>query len=244
MAQLNQIIAVEQGVKARTAKEVTKLYREVGTSILLNGITRDYRPKDDDGDKLPSEATKVQLSASEVLDQAAASLTEFFDVTITKDTANQFAVADVVVDGQVIKAAVPATTLLFLEKQLNDVLTFVSKLPTLDPAKTWEYDPNAGHYRTPATESTRTKKIPKNHVRAEATNQHPAQVDVFYEDVIVGYWSTVNFSGALPVERVRQLITRVEKLQDAVKTARQEANTKEIEQIKIGESVFGYLFAP
>jgi hypothetical protein len=174
----------------------------------------------------------------------AKSLTDLFDVTITKDIGNTAAVADIVVDGQTIKSAVPTTTLLFLEKQLHDVLTFVSKLPVLDPAKDWDYDPNVGYFRTPAAETTRTKKVPKNHVRAEATNNHPAQVDVFYEDVIVGYWSTVNLSGALPAERVSQLVTRVEKLQDAVKTARQEANTLVIEQIKIGESIFGYLFAP
>lgn len=243
MAQLNQILAVEGGVKSRTTKEFTKAHRDVQTVALLNGLTRDYRPKDREGDQLPSEYTQVQVSATDVLSQVAETLTRLFDVTATKDEGNTHARADVVVDGQELLTDVPATTLLFLEKQLVDVHTFVSKLPTLDPSEVWEYDQNTAAFRSAGSETTRTKKVPKNHVKAPATDKHPAQVDVFYEDVIVGYWSTVRFSGALPADRVRQLLGRVEALQDAVKKARQEANTVAVEQVKIGERVFGYLFA-
>lgn len=70
--------------------------------------------------------------------------------------------------------------------------------------------------------TVRTKKVPRNHVKAEATDKHPAQVDVYYEDVPVGYWTTVKFSGALPARRVNELLDRVEKLQQAVKFAREE----------------------
>lgn len=242
MAQLNQILAVEGGVKSRVSKEITKVHRDVQKDALLSGITREYRPKDEEGDRLPSERTKVQLNARDAISQFTGALSDLFDVTATKDWANTEAKADVVVDGQVLVSQVPATYLLFLEKQLNDVHTFVSKLPTLDPAETWTFDANAGSFRTEAAETTRTKKVLKNHVRAEATDRHPAQVDVFYEDVIVGYWKTVKFSGALPAERVRELVERVEKLQDAVKQARQEANTLPVTQQQVAIDVFGYLF--
>ena len=49
-------------------------------------------------------------------------------------------------------------------------------------------------------QTLRTKKVPRNHVKAEATEKHPAQVEVYYEDVAVGYWTTVKFSGALPAQ--------------------------------------------
>jgi hypothetical protein len=78
--------------------------------------------------------------------------------------------------------------------------------------------------------------------KAEATEQHPAQVEVYYEDVIVGYWRTVKFSGALPAERVNELLSRVEKLQEAVKYAREEANNIEADEQKVGERVFSYIF--
>ena len=91
-------------------------------------------------------------------------------------------------------------------------------------------------------QTVRTKKIPRNHVKAEATEHHPAQVEVYYEDVAVGYWRTVKFSGALPARRVNELLERVERLQQAVKFAREEANNLEVEDQKVGEKVFQYLF--
>jgi tetrahydromethanopterin S-methyltransferase subunit G len=53
----------------------------------------------------------------------------------------------------------------------------------------------------------------------------------------------VKFSGALPAKRVNELLERVEKLQQAVKFAREEANNQEADEQKIGRSVLNYLFA-
>jgi hypothetical protein len=53
----------------------------------------------------------------------------------------------------------------------------------------------------------------------------------------------VKFSGALPAKRVNELVERVEKLQQAVKFAREEANGAEITDQQVGEKVFRYLFA-
>ncbi|MBC8142472.1 MAG: hypothetical protein H7Y38_13640, partial [Armatimonadetes bacterium] len=71
---------------------------------------------------------------------------------------------------------------------------------------------------------------------------HPAQVEVYYEDVSVGNWRTVKYSGALPAKRVNDLLERVEKLQTAVKFAREEANNLEVTDQKVGAKVFQYLF--
>jgi len=90
-------------------------------------------------------------------------------------------------------------------------------------------------------QTTKTKKIPRNHVKAEATDKHPAQVEVYYEDVVVGYWRTVKFSGALPASRVKELLDRVDKLQQAVKFAREEANNSEVTDQHIGDRFFAYL---
>lgn len=242
MTKLNQIVAVEKGVKSSVAKDVTKAYHNLQKPVLLSGISRVYRPKDEEGETLPPENTRVQLTADAVLEQAAKSFTRLFDVTATKDYANSFAHADVAVDGVTLVRAAPVPYLLFLEKQLTDLHTFVSKLPVLDPAETWTYDDNADAFRTDTVQTTRTKKVPRNHVKAEATDRHPAQVDVYYEDVIVGTWSTTKFSGALPATKVHDLLDRVEKLQTAVKFAREEANGTVIEDIEVGQPIFDYLF--
>jgi hypothetical protein len=239
---LNQIIAVEKGVKSGSLRELTDAHHALQKQALLAGISRTYQPKDEDGEVLPPESTRVQVKAEDVLRKTATVLTRLFDVTATKDWANCVAKADVVVDGRTLLSDVPVSYLLFLEKQLTDLHTFVKKLPLLDAAEDWSFDASADCFRTEQVRTIRTKKVPRNHVKAEATEKHPAQVEVYYEDIPVGYWSTVKFSGALPAQRVNELLDRVEKLQHAVKFAREEANNMEITDQRVGEVVFGYLF--
>lgn len=243
MAKLNQIIAVEKGVKSRSFQELTAAHQVLQKTAPFSGISRNYHRRDEEGEQLPPESTRVQMKAEEVIAETAKILTGLFDVTATKDWANCVAKADIVVDGQTILADVPITHLLFLEKQLVDLLTFVRKLPTLDASEVWSYDPAADAWATRPAETLRTKKVLRNHVKAEATEHHPAQVDVYTEDVTVGTWHTVKFSGALPATRVKELVERVEKLQAAVKFAREAANSIDVVNQHVGERVFGYLFA-
>lgn len=243
MPKLNQIIAVEKGVKQRSYEELTKAHHALEKNTLLAGISRTYQPKDEEGDKLPPESTRVQVRAPQMIAETQTIMTELFDVTATKDWANCEAKADVMLDGEALLTDVPVTYLLFLEKQLVDLHTFVSKLPVLDQAESWTYDSAADAYATQPAETTRTKKIPRNHIKYEATKEHPAQVDVYTEDVIVGTWRTIKFSGALPAARVRELTERVEALQQAVKYAREEANSLEVDSVSVGDALFGYLFA-
>jgi hypothetical protein len=242
MTKLNQIIAIEKSVKSRSFQELTEAHQALQKPALLSGIARNYRPKDEEGEQLPPESTKVQVKADDIIRKTVASLTRLLDVTATKDAANCVAKADVVVDGKVLLPKVPVANLLFLEKQLVDLNTFIRKLPVLDAAESWVFDPSADCWATEPMQTVRTKKIPRNHVKAEATEKHPAQVEVYYEDVTVGTWRTVKFSGALPAKRVNELLERVEKLQQAVKFAREEANNAEVTDVKVGDAFFGYLF--
>lgn len=239
---LHQILALEPGVRSRADKKITELHRKLGKDQLLSGLTRTYQPRDAEGESLPGERTQVQVKADEALQLAAEAFSEVFDTVATKDFGNLDARADVDVDGNVLIQDAPTTYLLWLEKELNKLHTFIQKLPTLDPAETWTYDENSGAFRTDTLKSTRTKKVLKNHVKYEATDKHPAQVDTYHEDVIVGDWSTVKFSGALPADRVRRLLERVERVQDAVKAARQKANTVEVQQVHVGDAIFDYVF--
>ncbi|GCE24564.1 hypothetical protein KDA_00480 [Dictyobacter alpinus] len=240
---LNQIIAIEKGTKSRSLQELTESHHNLQKTTLLAGISRTYRPKDEEGEQFPPESTRVQLRAEEVIRTTSEMLTKLFDVVATKDWANCQAKADVIIDGKILLAQVPATYLLFLEKQLVDVYTFIKKLPVLDASELWTFDPSADCWATEPVQTVKTKKIPRNHVKAEATEKHPAQVDVYYEDVVVGNWRTIKFSGSLPAKRVNELLNRVEKLQEAVKFAREEANNQDVTELKVGAAVFNYLFS-
>lgn len=239
---LNQVVALEKGIKTRTYQTFVAAQQTIQKQAQLSGISRTYKPKDDDGDTLPSESTRVQINVGEVLDDIEAALTRFFDITLTKDVANGEAVADITVDNFTVATSVPVTFLLFLEKQLSELNAFILKLPVLDPSETWTYDDTTAVYATRPSQTIRSKKVFRNHVKAEATEKHPAQVEVFSEDIPVGYWTTVKFSGALPQSRINTLKARMIKLQEAVKIARETANAIPITDRKIGESIFTYLF--
>lgn len=239
---LNQVIAIEKGIKSRSLQDLTEAHHNLQKPALLAGISRTYRPKDEEGEQFPPESTRVQIKAEDVIHKTSEVLTKLFDVVATKDWANCNAKADVIVDGNVLLSQVPATYLLFLEKQLVDLHTFIKKLPTLDASESWTFDSSADYWATEPMQTIKTKKIPRNHVKAEATEKHPAQVEVYYEDVVVGSWRTIKFSGALPASRVNELLNRVEKLQEAVKFAREEANNIEVTEQKMGAKVFHYLF--
>lgn len=238
---LCQVIAIEKGIKNECNVAITAAYHEIQKSALFAGIARVYEPKDEEGEKLPPEHQKVQKRAEDLLQFTADTMTKYWDITLTKDTANTLAKADVVVDGKTILTAAPVPFLLFLEKQLGDLATMVKKLPVLDPGESWKADATQNAHATETASTIKTKKIPRAFVKAEATKEHPAQVDTFTEDVLVGTWKTIRYSGALPQKRVTDVLERVGRLQAAVKFAREEANMLQVQEQHVGKDVFAYL---
>jgi hypothetical protein len=242
VAKLNQIIAVEKGIKSRVYGEITDLHKAVQKPDLFNGFAKNYQPKDDEDEGLPSERKRVQYETKDVLRSVERLSTELFDITARKDWTNCEAKADVKVDGKVLVAQAPVSYLLFLEKQLTDMRTFVGCLPVLDEGEAWERDPNSGLFKTDPIQTHRTRKVQKPVVLYPATEQHPAQTQLITEDVIAGFWSQVKHSGAMPKPEKEALADRVEKLLQAVKQAREEANTHdETTAPAVGSAVFGYL---
>jgi hypothetical protein len=245
---LNQIIAVEKGTKTKVYEKLTENHKLLQRKELFLGHARRYSPKDDDptsptGEQLPPEEKRVQAKAEDVLRATAVSLTELFDVSATRDWGNTKAKADVVVEGKVIVADCPVTFLLFLEKQLADIHTLIKKLPTLDSSENWHHDDAQDLWATEEARSVRTKKISRALVLYEATKEHPAQVKEVTEDVLAGTWTTIKYSSSLPVSRVNELLGRVDALQKAVKFAREQANTMEVDQPRVGKTIFDFLLA-
>jgi len=244
VAKLNQIIAVEKGIKSRVYGEITDLHKAAQKPDLFNGFVKNYEPKDDEDEGLPSERKRVQYEVKDVLRSVERLNTELFDVTARKDWTNCDARADVVVDGRTIVAQAPVSYLLFLEKQLTDMRTFVGELPVLDDGEAWNRDVNSGLFKTDVVSQHRTKKVQKPIVLYPATEQHPAQTQLITEDVIAGFWRQVKHSGAMPKPEKEQLAERVEKLLQAVKQAREEANTRdETPAPSVGSAVFSFLMA-
>ena len=240
---LNQLLAIESDLKKRVYAELTELDKACRKPDLLNGFVSTYAPVAEDGEQFPPEQKRVQYNAREVLGTIHRSLAELFAVEASKDFANTEARADVVVEGKVLVSQAPTTFLLFLEKQLKDLGTLVSRMVELDAAEDWRVDDNdRGIHVSAPSKRHRTKKLQKGIVLYPATEEHPAQTQLITEDQIVGYVTTVKRSGAVPKEAKRRLLRRIETLSNAVKSAREEANTREVERHN-PSALLDYVFA-
>lgn len=246
MTKLHQILALEKGLKTKREKVMTATYQlfQKGATVAFQGISRSYQPRDDDGETLPGEDNRVQKRVGEELTQVEEVLAEIIDLTVTKDTANCSAVGSITIDGNVLAADVPVTTLLTLEKLLIDIRTMALEIPVLDPSFTWEFDDATDSFRSEVKQTTRTKKLRRSHVLYEATTEHPAQVEAYTEDVIVGDWDTVHFSGAVPATTRNAIVARIEDIQKAVKIAREEANENDAPSVEIAAPLLDYIFSP
>lgn len=239
---LNQIVSAEKQIKSRVYGEITNIDRMLQKPDLLNGLSRKYQPKDENGETFPEENKRVQIVAKDTFQTVQKLLTESFDLEATKDATNGQARADITVGETVIAASVPATTLLFLEKQLNDLHTLVARTPVLDPSEVWTFDNHAGVYKSETTQTHRTKKVQKPVVLYHATPEHPAQTVMITEDEIVGHWHATKHSGALRLDEKARLLERINVLAVAVKHAREKANGVTIVEQKIGAGVLAFLF--
>lgn len=246
MTRVSQIISVVGGVKSDVTAQMDNLERNISQGGLVYGISRTYRSRFEDGAQLPPESTKVQVTADGTLATAEQLMGRLLDVTRTLDEANARAASDVVVDGQVILPSVTTSHLLYLQRELDTLHAFVSKFPTLDQAEVWtDEGTDAGIHKTLGVETASTDKVPYNHelVKAQVIDGHLVEpkVQVMARDEVRGYWTSVKFSGALDPRRKRQILDRITKLRDAVKFAREEANSAECSDVREGKRVFDYV---
>ena len=141
MDKLNKVLAVERAIKPGIYKRFTGLHKAIQKIGAMDGFEKTYNAlREDDTRVFPPESKKAEFSTKEVLDEVSSSLSELFNITAARDWGNTTATGDITIDGNVLLAKVPAPYLLFLDKQLSDLLTFVSNIPELDPAIDWHRD--------------------------------------------------------------------------------------------------------
>lgn len=243
MVRLNQILAIEKGIKSQRYAELTKLYQAAEKPALWDGFEKEYKKLNEEDVDLPGESKRVQRNHVEVIGAVHQAMSEIIRIAARKDWTNTSAKADVKIGDVILIPQVPATHLLFLEKQLTDLRNIIAEIPGLDPADDWIANQTAeGEHKTPPQRTHRTKKTVRPIVKYDATEKHPAQTDLVTEDVIVGFWSLVKRSGAIPEPERKRLITRIDEVSQAVKQAREEANSaEEVESPDVGDRIFQYV---
>ncbi|MBD3408195.1 MAG: hypothetical protein GF411_18885 [Candidatus Lokiarchaeota archaeon] len=251
MGKLHEIIAVEgdhRGAYQKILNEATATFKNKPNHFMAQ--VRHYEPFDEnDPDVLADEEVEMVTTVDEKLDYIfSESIIPYLDVLIQKERTNQEARTDLVVDGVTIAKDVPATFLLGLETRLKDIRQVLDNIPTLQPGIKWEKDEThvkattGTVYKTAnPVEKRRTKKVVQHKVLYDATDKHPAQIEKWNEDAPIGKFIETHWSGVLSPADKSSIISRVDKLQRAVKKARQRANEQEILNVTIGKEIANYI---
>jgi hypothetical protein len=249
MGKLHELLAIEadrKNVSGSMIAEAEQTFGRRHDHFLGQNTKTTYFSPDRAGENTESSKAVV-TTVDDKLQFTLSHLASYWDVLYQKESANQAAKADVVVDGATLLKDVPATMLLGLESRLTDLRQrVVANIPTLDPAVTWAEDTQGagvGIYRSAPTVAFPTEKALRHQVLVPVHDKHPAQVEKWHEDVRVARRETVTFSGMWPVAKKAATLNRLDKLIAAVKQARARANLTEAPNGKIAKAMLEFVFA-
>ena len=206
-----------------------------------------YTPDAEGAQPVTEDQSSLQATIGAELEWLATILVPAYDSEATIDEGNTKARADVVLDnGTTIVPALPSTQLMQLDKRLGELHQFVQAIPTLDPTKGFEPDPDRGDgvYKARVTQKRRTKKEQVPVVMLQPTKEHPGQAVMVTKDVEIGTIVEREWSGLITPQIKATMLERVEELRRAVKQARARANDLVVEEIKIGRQLLDYVFGP
>ena len=251
---IHELVAVEKTKKQAYAAMVTETMNTfTKKENLFQTHTKTYEPIKEDDRERPADNESPQpiTTVKAKLDYFQKYLSGIMDVVLQKEEANTRSKADILLFGEdtdevnVLATNVPVSALVQIENILDQVRKEVyDNIPTLDPAKKWTIDEAVGDGTYKSDEMIRQsgKKIAKPVVLYPATDKHPAQVQLIQEDIIVGNWTTVHFSGKITPAEKSNVLARIDNLIDAVKKARARANNTEIDSSKkIGKTLIEYI---
>lgn len=243
---LGQVIGVEKHLRQADNDAGKVIKKNVQSETLTTGMTKVYKPDDEDAPSTAREPDKhksVAVKVEEVLQEAAKYAVPAMDITATKDKTNQAANADLIVNSKILIPGVPVSHLLWLEHYLADWKGFLSVLPTLDPTKNWTLDEGRGIHKGDEEETVRFVKETAALLLVPPTDKHPGQAQPYNRETRVGKYVSIVLSGAVPESRKKHLIAQADLLLAAVKDAVARANQTPAAEVREGEAVLGFLLA-
>lgn len=244
---LGQVAGVMMHIRQRDGNAGKDLQKRVQSEALITGMTKVYKPDDENAPSTAREPDKhkaVAVKVEEALREAARHGIPALDVTATADRTNQVANADIIVDGEILVPAVPVSHLLWLGgTYLGEWKKFVELLPVLDPTKNWTPDEGRGIHKGDEEETVRFTKEVVSLLGIAPTDKHPGQWQPIQKETRVGKYVSTVLSGAVTEARKKHLIEQADILIAAVKDAAARANQAPATEVSEGEAVFGFLLA-
>jgi len=209
---------------------------------LFNGLVKTYVPLAEGTMVLPGEKKEVVTTVMKRLQWHRKSVADRLDYELTRDAGNQVAKADLVIDGKTVAKDLPVTFLLAAEDRMRAEREILDATPTLDLSRTWE-PTGDGQFKHGPTFINREEKKTSPVVLYPATKEFPAQVKEVTDVKVIGKFETITFSGAIHPGRKAALIERLDKVIAALKDARMRANDTLIDDKKIGDVLFDYIYS-
>ena len=243
MAKIHEILAAEPNVKA---KAETILKEGIDTfknkQAHFQGLIRTYHPKEEDGETFPDETQEIVTTVPAKVDYVMKALINRLDIIVSKEHSNLTAYGDITIDGKILQAGVCATALLSMEKEVKNWRAFLLAAPTLKPGIKWNWDKINNYYVSNEFETVKTRKVQEVLVKYPHTKEHPAQTEMITKDVLVGSWKQTLIAGGWTPARKAKIIDKVDKLEIAIKEARQRANDTLAMDMKNGQTLTDYIF--
>lgn len=250
MPKMHELLAVSDDLKGQSTKTRTDLQSTfTNKPHLFRKKVITFQSSEEGKPSKTESQSDIQTTLKKELDWVAGFMTKAIDSGYQIDKGNTVAKADIIVEGTPINIKdVPATFLLQLEKHLLQVRELASTIPTLDPAQGFEESKvdGKGYWKAREVEKERTKKDKKVLTLAPATDKHPAQVQVYDADVVIGTLREQEWSTLTTPAIKSEILARVDNLIQAVKKARSRANSMELDitGIKVGKLLLDYVLSP
>ncbi len=243
---LHELIAVASNVQGQSKKLVSDLKDTFHKKphLFRTAITT-YNPKAEGEEQKTEVHSAIQTSIAKELKWIGDKLSSTIDVGHQIDMGNTMAKAHVVLpDGKVLLENIPATSLLQLEKRLLEMQDFTMSIPTLDAAKGFAFDQQTNAYKAREVKKNKTQKTDIPITLYQATEHHPAQVQLLSRDVVTGELIEQEWSSLITTSEKTSILDKIEVLLRAVKSARARANEIDVNvsEFKIGETIVDHIF--
>lgn len=250
MPKLHELLAIEASLESESKGMMKAAEATFSNPNAFTGFHITYQSiaEDSEGNAdvvIPEERKGVSAAVGGYLSAATDAYFKWLGVNVSKETANTMAKADLVVGGVTVAKDVPATALLSLETKLKGVVSLVESIPTNELGVDWQVDDTHaidGVYAAPATETIRQEQVPEVLVMAEATEHHPAQVQLVKKQVPVARKRHIAYSAMMQPNDKREMVQRAKDMLLAVKQARQRANQQVVIETDVVQSIRDYIF--
>ena len=247
-AMLHEVLAVESDLASTAEKIVTetivtftkKADRFQGSHRRLEMFSED-RKQEEAG---AAESKEIVETVPSKLQYAAKTLAKYWNAVAQKERTNQDARADIVVEGKVLVADMPATFLLGMETRLKKLRAILEAAPTHHPGIKWVEDLDKGKdiFRSETPQATkREEKDFEFRVLYDATEQHPAQIEKWNTNKAVGTYFTNFWTSTISPAQKSVLLSRCDTLIRAVKKARMRANKTPIVKVSPAQQMINFV---